>query len=274
MDATVDDFRKKRDSAQVAISGEKSKKVRVHPAETKNSSTELTNGNENKTSHPASPKEGSSKSSLGACGSGASSAGTRRIWDIESALQYVTQTDTDEKEYLSRKDESPSWVTFRAGHAGDASTIASWYLQSDDNPELEIAKDTADTEDDTSSSMLEVWLADGLGDEGNPPAVHALLGHIQQNSTGGKISSSLAVVVLLTLDWKAGKRTLRVQWMQIDPRLAGDLAKVLEQRTWLRISVLAQMVACQVVGVQEEYTRVNVGSEVESTLNHPVPSAE
>lgn len=208
------------------------------------------------------------------------------VWDLESALLYltrITESSNNEKEFLSKEDRS-TWVDFRVGHAGDASTIANWYQQSSlmESSELEVkintvqeadeeADDSADAEPSTTSSMLEVWLADGLGDEDHPPAVHALLAQVHKKSEeeGGMTIGSVA---LLNLTWERGERVLRVPWIQFDSTLSADLLKALEQRTWLRISLLAKMTSCQSITVEKRLT--SVASDTDDKKDRPSPSAE
>ncbi|KAL3931998.1 MAG: hypothetical protein SGBAC_011057 [Bacillariaceae sp.] len=142
----------------------------------------------------------------------------RRVWDLEGALHYLVQ-ELDEKEFLTH--DETTWITFRVGHAGDASTIASWYRLAkqqllleeeeaketeaanenidddleEEDPEIEVGSmqppqhippEPAPTEDrveegggdvnaSPSTSMLEVWLADGFGDDRRLPYVYSLV---------------------------------------------------------------------------------------------------
>lgn len=141
----------------------------------------------------------------------------RRVWDLEGALHYLVQ-ELDEKEFLTR--DETTWITFRVGHAGDASTIASWYRLAkqqllleeeeeeakenidddleEEDPEIEvdslppsqhIPPEPAPAEDrveegggdanaSPSTSMLEVWLADGFGDDRRLPYVYSLVADV------------------------------------------------------------------------------------------------
>ena len=200
-----------------------------------------------------------------------------QVWDLESALLFLVQTRCKENEYLDK--ENSSWVSFRVAHAGDASTIANLYRQS---PELETQSTDVqnEEEDSSSSSMLELWLAEGLGDEGSPPSVYGLLAHVHTSkksptpseSSSTASTNSLGAVSLLTLAWADGERILRVEWMHIDPSLAAEVASTLEQRLWLRLSTLSLMTACQLLAVDEEYTLTDSRGDLEA-VKLP-PSAE
>jgi hypothetical protein len=214
------------------------------------------------------------------------------VWDLESALLYLVRVE-GAKEYITN--DKSTWVTFRAGHAGDASTIASLYRQSkrrnmqENSPELETAQIDNNSEEESSvSSMLEVWLADGMGDEDTPPSVYSLLAHvhtgttIQDPSPAASESSTtptttattttLGAVSLLTLAWTDGERILRVEWMHVDPSLSPEVTSTLEKRLWLRMSSLSWMTACQLLTVDEQHTSPADASE---EVSKPLPpSAE
>ena len=282
---------KKRYSAQVESGKkeEKSKKVQVQqdgkntgrtktpsPLTETHNSQERESGRSTSTTNEAAldntPKSSKIKET---------SAGRPRIWDLECALLYMTQGETDEKELISNNRSGP-WVTFRVGHAGDASTIANWYRQSTllDNPEPELEVTTPhetnsddDSHDETSrSSMLEVWLANGLGDEDTPPAVHALVAQVHEEQAVGMVSILMGAVVLFTLCWEHGERVLRIPWIHFDSRVPYHSRRLLEQRTWLRISILSQMTGCQSIAVDKELMGTTVGND--ETNESPSPCAE
>jgi hypothetical protein len=297
MDVNAEDPSKKRDSAQVENGDEeKSKKVRVNRATRHRSpTTRLISSNREHASRDSSNEANktSERSTLANSSSNTASAQTStgenpdsanalvtKIWDLESALLYLVQMDGDEKEYLSNNEEEPPpmWVTFRAGHAGDASTIATWYRQATkplDHAEVDIAKSadatTDPSDDDSRTSMLEVWLAEGLGDEDTPPAVHALIAYVNQEGPE-KTITTFGSVALLTLDWKDNERILQIKWMHINPGLDYNIAKTLEQKMWLRLSTLAQMTACHVVTIDERM--ILACEERQSGKDRPSPSAE
>ncbi len=293
MDVNAEDPSKKRDSAQVEHGdGDKPKKVRVNRGESHRSPTRRLILRDNRSRESPGPTSKSVERSKSETSSSTAvshrsrredrdkgSADEPKIWDIESALLYLVQIDGDEKEYLSKHDdERPQWVNFRVGHAGDASTIATWYRQAitpQDNSEVEIVKPvdtvTEISEDDTTSSMLEVWLADGLGDEDTPPAVHALIARVHRQGDENTIST-LGAVALFTLDWENEERVLQVQWMHIDPSLVCNIANTLQQRMWLRISALAQMTACSVITV--DGNSILPSEAKDNAKERPSPSAE
>jgi hypothetical protein len=202
---------------------------------------------------------------------------------MESALVYLAQGETDEKkEFLSNKRNAP-WVTFRVGHSGDASTIANWYRQStlmdSPEPELEVKTPHAGNSDDESqdepsrSSELEVWLADGLGDEDNPPAVYALIAQVHEEQEADKVTSLIGAAALFTPTWERGERVLRIPWIHFDSRLSYQSLQLLERRTWLRISTLSQMTACQAIVVNEKLTSA-AGAHDDEKNHNPSPCAE
>jgi hypothetical protein len=279
---------KKRYSVQVECgTEEKSKKVRVVHG---NSGRKKTSSAQRETRNSQDGESGGNtktmtgrafRTTLKSSDINEASEGLPKIWDMESALLYLTQGDTDEKELLSNKRNAP-WVTFRVGHAGDASAIVNWYRQSTlmDNPEPELeviappeTNSDNDSHDETSrSSMLEVWLANGLGDEDNPPAVHALVAQVHEEQDVDKVSTLMAGVVLFTHSWEHGERVLRIPWIHFDSRVPFNARRMLEQRTWLRISILSQMTACQSIAVHEDLMGTTVAND--ETKESPSPCAE
>jgi len=292
---------KKRDSAQVEYgSEEKSKKVRVqHSTSGDDLDTKPSPKIESHKSHKEEARRNNNISSVDRTLVGITRKTTTtsttpeknehvsllpRVWDLESALLYLTQspiveTDGGEKEFLSKKQSNNvPWVSFRVGHAGDVSTIANWYRQSIllDMPEpefLEVKRTTEDGDDDdeskeeetSPSSMLEVWLAEGLGDEDNPPAVHALIVQVHQEQKDReeedddetKIMTTIGGVVLLTIGWEGEcERVLHIPWIHFDTHnLPQPTVRLLERRTWLRITTLSQMISCEAIHIDEKFTR-------------------
>ena len=255
--------------------------------------------------------------------------------DLESALSSLVgcttsnegQREREKKEYISQH----CYLTFRMGHAGDASRIANWYREEkkkkgipaasessessceephttikevenndptatrtsteeegddenceDQEPLLPSTKETEGTSgtentetrrtanvaacsvssttvDQESASSLELWLADGLGDEDMPPSLFALLVHVNYDKisdnkdesenepdedAGSTKSSSLAAVALLTVSWEHSERVLRIEWLRVDSDL-GEKASLVEKRTWLRLAALSLMTNCE-----------------------------
>jgi hypothetical protein len=301
MDSSGEDARKKRDCAQVEQKEEEEnpKKVRVQASRKLSPKRRLVP--DPAARQESSPKARSLEGSLAAATPGIAEASSSRtsssnneckkVWDLESALLYLVQVDASCKEFLSKTDgSSTSWVTFRVGHAGDASTIANLYRQSkrrnlqDENPELEIRPthiEGGEEESPTSSSsMLEIWLADGMGDEDTPPSMYSLMAHVHttSNPTSSSespkvVTTSLGAISLLTLAWADEERILRVEWMHVDPSLPQEVSSTLEQRLWLRLSSLALMTACQVLTVDKQFTSAKTSAEIGTAKRLP-PSAE
>ena len=165
-------------------------------------------------------------------------------WDLETALHQVMCTDNKEKESIS----SDKWITFRVGHAGDASTIASLYRKTSLSVSETNQDDKNDEKDDKNKSnedadALELRLATGLGDEDTPPALFAVMADVISNEETP--ISQLGAVALLTFDWEFGKRLLRIEWFHVDETLREhDLVK---RRLWFRLSALALVTACQLL---------------------------
>ncbi|KAG7365230.1 hypothetical protein IV203_038433 [Nitzschia inconspicua] len=219
---------------------------------------------------------------------------------------------TSEREYITM--ERDAWITFRMAHSGDAATIASWYREAErkqlrqDNhgetdddeeekpeidinppPPLEQHDDDHIHHDDSPgaavshSSMLEHWLAEGLGDEVTCPSVYGLLCFVhsdgddhnkqgKQETTIGFAATgttesinrnrssspprtkntNMAAVVLLTLSWTSDERHLRVEWIGLNPTLSPDLAETVQQKVWLRITALSVMTGCPVIAVDKQ----------------------
>lgn len=156
----------------------------------------------------------------------------QQVWDLHSGLHHLVQMTGDEKEdreYLSKD----TWVNFRVGHGGDSSALAAFYRKfSTANGNKSCRPGFPE---DTS---LEVWLADGLGDEDNPPSVYALLAEI-------KPKTRLGAAALITLGWEDGCRALIVEWLAIDHDV--EAFEILEKRLWLRLSTLSIMTSCEIM---------------------------
>ena len=187
--------------------------------------------------------------------------------DLETALHQVMQNDASEKEFLSED----SWITFRVGHAGDASTIASLFRSTSSllmPPSSEggggkvvstdDGKNSKKLNDDTDDA-LELRLAAGLGDEDNPPALFCVFAdvttkkHTDDDDGGerkGDVSGSATVtqigaVALFCLDWELGTRLLRIEWFHVDETITErDLVR---RRVWFRLSALALATSCQLL---------------------------
>jgi hypothetical protein len=297
MDSSGEDARKKRDCAQVEQKEdeEKPKKATRKLSPKRRLVTDPAARQESSPKAPRSLEGSFATATPGISSSSRTSSSNnegKKVWDLENALLYLVQVDVDAscKEFLSKNGESSTWVTFRVGHAGDASTIANLYRQSkrrnlqDENPELEIRPthiEGGEEESPTSSSsMLEVWLADGMGDEDTPPSMYSLMAHVHTASNPSSssespkvVTTSLGAISLLTLAWADEERILRVEWMHVDPSLPPEVSSTLEQRLWLRLSSLALMTACQVLTVDEQFTSAKASAEPDTAKRLP-PSAE
>ena len=228
--------------------------------------------------------------------------------DLESALNILVGASSEGKQQKERISQN-SYLTFRMGHAGDASRLANWYREkrnippaaetnkaraevedvpkersreeggnddkeqdtsatkeaavtpdaqsSEHEPSAAIASCSASSAlDQESASSLELWLADGLGDEDMPPSLFALLAHVnydngndkeenEEDEESGNIKAShLAAVALLTVSWEDSERILRVEWLQVDADL-DETAKLVEKRMWLRLAALSLMSNCE-----------------------------
>ncbi len=185
--------------------------------------------------------------------------------DLETVLHQVMWNDAADKEFLS----ADSWITFRVGHAGDASTIASLFrstvsLGSSSDGGGGGGKLVA-TKDDGKSCKLnddiddafELQLAAGLGDEDTPPAVFCVFADVTSNKhadihsitndevSGNTTVSQIGAVALFSLGWEFGTRVLRIEWFHVDETIAEhDLIK---RRLWFRLSALALTTACQLL---------------------------
>lgn len=139
--------------------------------------------------------------------------------DIETAMHRILHP---EREPLS----DDMYVTFRAGHAGDATAIEALYHGGKN------ADTSTEEHKEESASSLELWLAEGMGDEDTPPSVFSILAEISSDDQSS--NSHLAAVALFTVAWEANQRMLRVEWCHVDK-------SVLARRLWLRLSALALM---------------------------------
>ena len=290
MSSSGDDARKKRDCNQVVLQEQEhqpKKQVRVHDGKSPPSSSSSSSSASSKARTTLSPprrvlvRDANNHASIPQT----STTDPHVVWDLEGALQYLVSVETKYSEFLN----DTTTVSFRVGHAGDASTIANLYQQSQapKSPEFELRKTTTSTTttittttttepEEESSSLLELWLAEGMGDEDTPPSFHVLLAHIQNGSgSGGGVSgpSQLAAVALLTISWEEDTRMLRVEWLYLDPSLDRPVGLALEGRLWLRLSSCALLTACQLVQVEEDLTSVGDGKTVTEASRLP-PSAE
>jgi len=237
-----EDARKKRVSAEVAegatgTTEEKVKKLRAH--ESASNLAEHVAVEEN----PKQPERQTESHSSKKSSNQTIDKASKKVWDLESALHHLVRAKGNEKEKLS----SNTCVSFRVGHAGDVSALASFYRKSTSEEKQSPNPVSSSSSEDTS---LEVLLAEGLGDEDTPPSVFALLADVYKEDRS-KVPY-LAAAALLTLGWQENARVLRVEWSAIDRE--SEVADVLERRLWLRLSTLALMTSCQILIVNERTT--------------------
>lgn len=145
-------------------------------------------------------------------------------------------SDSNLKEYISET----HWVSFRLGHAGDASQIASCFQK---RKQGETDSASVPPPEDTS---LEISLVDGLGGGDSPPSVFALLADIISDNEASP--QLLGAAALLSSGWEDSCRALRVEFFYvIEDAKYSDVAGVLERRMWLRLSSLAIMTSNQLI---------------------------
>jgi hypothetical protein len=183
-----------------------------------------------------------------------------KVWDLEGAFHYVIRMgdcDGTDKEFLN--EDQSKWVTFRAGHTGDVSSLASFYRESIVDPNCTPDKG-ADHEKKVSSvpddTPLEVWLADGLGGEDAPPSFFALLADIYSVDTP-KVSR-LGAAAILTLAWEDSSRVLRIEWMHVNEM---EFANLLERRLWLRLSTLSLLSSCELLVASKDNVPSKAGDQ-------------
>lgn len=170
-------------------------------------------------------------------------------WDLESALHHVVGLGDGCRELLS----DDICVSFRVGHVGDASALVKCYrnmLKSDENKACEdssVVPSDADSSANKSFSstqeQMEVRLADGLGDEDNPPSIFALLAEIQSGDASAL--KKLSAAALFVADESAA--VIRVEWFYIDETLSSQIASILERRMWLRLSMLSVLMSYEII---------------------------
>jgi hypothetical protein len=301
MDNSNDDSRKKRDSKEVVEGSvvpneEKTKKLRATGR--KDPTSGIVNSDVVSTSPPEVCEEASSAIATQSSRrkpSGkvkASTSGERAFTaersitenlpachslDLEVALQKLVRNDGNDgsKEFLSALNQN-SWVKFRVGHAGDASTLAACYQKSIGNSSSDTSNRKATNGDESrpaksekqqtsisnatsaEDTSLEVRLAEGLGDEDTPPAIFALLAEVE--CLGEPDVRHLGAAALLSTSWEDARKVLRVEWFYViadDDPTVPNVSNLLERRMWLRLAALAMMTSCQILiacGVRHKIT--------------------
>lgn len=148
-------------------------------------------------------------------------------WDLESALLHVARMgSSDDPERVTSKDGDESYIKYRVAHSGDASTLAGCYRK---------LRDSGDCSPKENAS-LEMWLAEGLGDEDKPPFVFALLAEVFSETSPAQVGSA----AVLTQTWCDGKRVVRVEW-------AYAMNDSVERSMWLRLASLGLLLSCDLL---------------------------
>jgi hypothetical protein len=311
----ADDSRKKRDSAEVVVKEEKNKKLRAAATtgEKKGRSSSKKVSAPTKSISPATNKHDATEHMSTAPKSKSNEAvDTEKLCerrtnrpsldlqcDLEAAVQQIIRINCDNdnannhrlhidspssslssctKEYLT----NDQWISFRAGHAGDASMLASAYLhherqqnqqqqQNDENHHGFPPEDVA---------VLELRLAESLGDEDNPPFLFALIVDLykdnekkeddDKNKTDSLEPKSqetkMSAASLFQIVYAEGgaEKVLRVDWIYVADDVPPDVRGLLERRLWLRLSVLALKTSCHAVVAAQDIQRLKTDEEEEN----------
>ena len=257
----IEDVRKKRDSREVGETGiakadEKSKKQRglklksvvssttgststsVDDASVKQHQTDIDVKDKSDVAGDSDPPESQNKSSTEEKDE---SYRIKGPIDIESAVQLVVKISDGVKEFIS----DDAWITFRVGHAGDASLLADLMrksktintLKNDNNVNADTKKVPGVPNEDTP---LEVRLADGLGDEDTPPSVFSIMIYINKPANEPQLAG--ASLFFTRTDQQV--KVLQVEFLYVDDQV-GELAGIIERRLWLRLCTLAVMLSCE-----------------------------
>jgi hypothetical protein len=249
----ADDVRKKRGSRQVVESGpsscydrdESPKKLKSRERAVGPKDEDGVSGSNSKSPAPGTTlKEPSTQESLEIIQERsvlAAAQGTS--WDLESALHHVVSMGDGCKEFLS----DDAWVIFRVGHVGDASALEKCYRKS---------RKDGDNELSVTPEQMEVRLADGLGDEDNPPSIFALIAEVKSKSED--VSRDLAAAALFGGD--DNSEVVRVEWIHVNGSLPPAIASILERRLWLRLSALSLLLSYDIIVEQD--TRKKKDEEV------------
>jgi hypothetical protein len=265
MDGTLEEAGKKRDCTEVvedahASLEEKAKKLRIKEAPNQNQVEPSTAVEDSLLSETPNP---SPAAKIKAVVKVKEPATKGKVWDLEGAFHYVIRMgdcDGTDKEFLT--EDRSKWVTFRAGHTGDVSSLASFYRESIVDPNSTPDKG-ADHEKKVSSvpddTPLEVWLADGLGGEDAPPSFFALLADIYSVDTP-KVSQ-LGAAAILTLAWEDSSRVLRIEWLHVLDNEEMEFANLLERRLWLRLSTLSLLSSCELLVVSKDNVTSKAGDQ-------------
>jgi hypothetical protein len=283
--STVEDTRKKRDNREVVAEGhsttadEKSKKIRARRQHIVNHDSLLDVARAQSTANCSSKvSESHHEDSVGNAATQVSSltgsksqndehgnkdcTGPGKAVDLESALHHIVQLSDGIKEYITDN----VWISFRVGHAGDASALAACVRKSStlsntkDNNNCSLPTPISDNKKKSTSlngataspedTSLEVRLADGLGDEDTPPSIFALLVDISKKDDEPRLGAA----ALFSTGWDDVSRILLVEWFYIDDQ-EKELAGIIQRRLWLRLCTLSVMTSCnKIVGKKSSTT--------------------
>ena len=253
MDGTTEEAGKKRDCTEVvedahASLEEKAKKLRIKEAPSQNQ-VEPSKAVED--SLLSETPNASPAAKIKAVVKVKEPATKGKVWDLEGAFHYVIRMgdcDGTDKEFLT--EDHSKWVTFRAGHTGDVSSLASFYRESKVDPNCTPDKGTDHEKKVPDDTPLEVWLADGLGGEDAPPSFFALLADIY--SVDAPKVSQLGAAAIMTLAWEDSSRVLRIEWLHVLDNEEIEFANLLERRLWLRLSTLSLLSSCELLVVSKD----------------------
>jgi hypothetical protein len=210
-------------------------------------------------------------------------------WDLETALHHVVGTPSTEMEFISY--DKSKWITFRVGHGGDASTIASLYrgatevdhevIQSNKTDSDELNSEASDKDSNGSNhskstedgDALELRLASGLGDEDTPPTIFAVMVEIKQEypeerldsediaSAGTTTTVNKTTPSITSQPVIAAVALLTLDWKYNQRILCVEWMYVdnterehdlIQRRLWFRLSALALVTKCQLLPVEDQ----------------------
>jgi hypothetical protein len=163
----------------------------------------------------------------------------RSILDLESAIHSVVQASADCTDRLP----SDEIVSFRVGHNGDSSALAACIrkLRKTDSPGSSSKAERTNSTGSLEDTSLEVKLAEGLGDEDNPPCVFALFAEVH---TEKDLTPKLGAAALLAMGWDERASALYVEWLYVDVDLC--FAVFLKKLMLLRLSAIALLTSSSI----------------------------
>lgn len=166
--------------------------------------------------------------------------------DLESALHRVILMGSGSKESIA----DDRHLSFRVGHAGDASLLAKLHQlgaravsRSGTDDKIEPSSDDASSEFILKAEQLEVRLADALGDEDNPPSMYAIIAELSTSDYSD--STDVAAAALLADD--CFNDYIRLEWLYLSSSLSPGLSTIVERRLWLRLAAVCMLMSCDIV---------------------------